>query len=71
MKAADTNKDQTFFLGQVSQESLRRTLFPLGYLHKWQVKELAMSFGLEAIASKKEVSSGQNDAYSVGFWLAN
>ncbi|KAI2598269.1 tRNA mitochondrial 2-thiouridylase, partial [Homo sapiens] len=30
LQAADSFKDQTFFLSQVSQDALRRTIFPLG-----------------------------------------
>ena len=55
LKAHDGNKDQTFFLSQVSQEALRRTLFPIGDLLKDQVKHLALNCGLDFIAHKKEV----------------
>ena len=55
LKARDGNKDQTFFLSQVSQEALRRTLFPIGDLLKDQVKHLALNCGLDFIAHKKEV----------------
>ncbi|CAH0551031.1 unnamed protein product [Brassicogethes aeneus] len=52
--AADKKKDQTFFLCQIEQEALRRTMFPLGNLHKSQVKNIALENGLEKYARKKE-----------------
>ena len=57
MKARDQNKDQTYFLAQVNQESLCRTLFPLGNLLKSEVKDLATFCGFEKIANKREVRS--------------
>ncbi len=42
----DPNKDQSYFLAMVRQESLRRALFPVGQLHKPQVRELARRAGL-------------------------
>ncbi|RZC41991.1 mitochondrial tRNA-specific 2-thiouridylase 1 [Asbolus verrucosus] len=50
----DWIKDQTFFLCQVPQEALRRTMFPLGDMMKPQVKQIAIDNGLEKIARKKE-----------------
>ena len=37
--AADTHKDQTYFLWMLTEEQLRRTIFPLGNLTKDQVRE--------------------------------
>lgn len=54
LQAADTFKDQTFFLSQVSQLSLRKTMFPLGDMQKNQVKEMALIEGLDRIAKKRE-----------------
>ena len=51
--AKDDNKDQTYFLYRVSDESLDKTLFPLGEHTKPEVRELAKKFGL-ITASKKE-----------------
>ena len=42
----DPNKDQSYFLALVRQESLRRALFPVGDLLKPQVRELARQAGL-------------------------
>lgn len=55
LKAVDTVKDQTFFLSQISQAALQKTLFPLGELTKDTVKDIASKTGLEKIAKKKEV----------------
>lgn len=51
--AADTNKDQTYFLHRVKSSALSKTIFPLGDLTKPQVRELAAKFGL-VTADKKE-----------------
>jgi len=45
-KGVDKLKDQSYFLFSLSQEQLRRTLFPLGHYTKTRVKELAEEFGL-------------------------
>lgn len=54
MKAKDLNKDQTFFLSQVREEALRKTLFPVGDILKSDVKKLAEKSGLIHFAEKKE-----------------
>ena len=46
LTGADPNKDQSYFLALVRQESLRRALFPVGHLLKPQVRELARQAGL-------------------------
>lgn len=56
LKAADQNKDQTYFLNQVTQEQLARVLFPLGKMQKPQVRALAESMGLST--AKKKDSTG-------------
>jgi len=45
-RAADEEKDQTYFLYMVGQAALSRSLFPLGGLHKKAVRELAREAGL-------------------------
>lgn len=52
--AADTRKDQTYFLWMLTEENLRRTVFPLGNLTKLEVRQLALSHGYPALAEKKE-----------------
>ena len=54
LKAADIIKDQTFFLSQIDEQALRRTMFPLGNLAKHEVKKIAIEIGLEKFARKKE-----------------
>ena len=50
---ADPNKDQSYFLCQLSQEQLARTLFPVGHLQKPEVRKIAREQGL-ASAGKKD-----------------
>ncbi|XP_023017440.2 mitochondrial tRNA-specific 2-thiouridylase 1 isoform X1 [Leptinotarsa decemlineata] len=52
--AKDTKKDQTFFLCQIQQEALKRTIFPLGDIMKSEVKNIARNNGLEKISLKPE-----------------
>lgn len=44
--SADPNKDQTYFLWAVPETVLRKTLFPVGALHKPDVRKLAENYGL-------------------------
>ncbi len=52
-RAADENKDQTYFLYRISEEALAHTLFPIGDMLKPEVKKLAAEKGLHN-AYKKE-----------------
>ena len=45
-RAVDENKDQTYFLYRISEESLAHTIFPLGKMRKPEVKKLAAKNGL-------------------------
>lgn len=54
LQGADLFKDQTFFLSQVSQDALRKTIFPLGDLTKSFVKKIASEHGLHHVLKKKE-----------------
>lgn len=49
----DNNKDQSYFLCQLSQEQLSRALFPIGELTKPEVREIARKLGL-VTADKKD-----------------
>jgi tRNA-specific 2-thiouridylase len=46
LKAEDGTKDQSYFLHRLNQSQLARTLFPLGSLHKREVREIARREGL-------------------------
>jgi len=52
----DPNKDQSYFLCQLSQEQLSKTLFPIGELTKPEVRELAAR--LDLITADKKDSQG-------------
>ncbi|MDN9009635.1 tRNA 2-thiouridine(34) synthase MnmA [Brevibacillus laterosporus] len=53
LRGVDENKDQTYFLNQLGQKQLAKTLFPIGHLPKKQVREIADRAGL-ATAKKKD-----------------
>jgi len=53
LKAADANKDQSYFLYRLQQHQIARALFPLGELPKPQVRELARQAGIP-VAEKKD-----------------
>lgn len=52
----DSNKDQSYFLCQLSQEQLAKTLFPIGALQKDEVRKIAAAQGL--ITAEKRDSQG-------------
>ncbi len=52
-KAHDKNKDQTYFLNQLSQQQLQRTLFPLADIDKTEVRRIAAELNLST-AQKKD-----------------
>jgi tRNA-specific 2-thiouridylase len=53
LAGADKNKDQSYFLCQLTQEQLRYALFPIGELTKPEVREIAVSQKL-ATAKRKD-----------------
>lgn len=53
LKARDPTKDQSYFLYTLGQAQLARSLFPLGELHKTEVRRLAARQGF-ANADKKD-----------------
>ncbi len=52
----DKNKDQSYFLCQLSQEQLAKSLFPIGELTKPEVRKIAME--LDLITAEKKDSQG-------------
>lgn len=56
LAGADTNKDQSYFLCQLSQEQLAKSLFPIGELTKPQVREIALE--LDLVTAEKKDSQG-------------
>lgn len=52
----DGNKDQSYFLCQLSQEQLEKALFPIGELTKPEVREIASK--LDLITAEKKDSQG-------------
>lgn len=56
LKAKDKNKDQTYFLNQLTQEQLSGVLFPLADLKKEEVRAFAEEHGLST--ARKKDSTG-------------
>jgi tRNA-specific 2-thiouridylase len=56
LKAADKNKDQSYFLHAVSAEALADTVFPLGEIAKDEVRQIARDHGL--VVHDKKDSTG-------------
>ena len=56
LRGIDSNKDQTYFLSQVSKEQLKNVLFPVGELTKSEIREIANKLGL--ITATKKDSTG-------------
>ncbi|MDH4403379.1 MAG: tRNA 2-thiouridine(34) synthase MnmA [Flavobacterium sp.] len=56
LAGVDTNKDQSYFLCQLSQEQLAKSLFPIGELTKPEVREIAAQMNL--ITADKKDSQG-------------
>jgi len=56
LRGVDDNKDQTYFLSQLTKEQLSNVLFPVGNLLKDEVRKIAEEYDL--IAAKKKDSTG-------------
>lgn len=53
LRGVDVNKDQTYFLAQLSIDQLKNVLFPVGNLQKEEVRKIALDLGLN-VAKKKD-----------------
>lgn len=53
LRGVDDNKDQTYFLNQLSSDVLEKVMFPLGHLPKTEVRKIAKKHNL-ATATKKD-----------------
>ncbi|MDX2164612.1 MAG: tRNA 2-thiouridine(34) synthase MnmA [Gammaproteobacteria bacterium] len=51
-QAVDDNKDQTYFIYTLTQDLLKKILFPIGHLPKPEVRKIAESAGLINFAKK-------------------
>jgi len=56
LKGLDASKDQSYFLHRLNQAQLSKTLFPVGELHKTEVRRIADEIGLPN--AKKKDSTG-------------
>ena len=56
LKGLDPSKDQSYFLHRLTQAQLSKTLFPVGELHKTEVRRIAAEIGLPN--AKKKDSTG-------------
>jgi tRNA-specific 2-thiouridylase len=59
LSGADPNKDQSYFLCQVTQEQLSKVLFPIGHLQKSEVRKIA--------AEQDLVTAGKKDSQGLCF----
>lgn len=53
LKGIDENKDQSYFLCQLTEQQIAKALFPIGHLTKPEVREIARKYHL-SIADKKD-----------------
>ncbi len=56
LRGLDDNKDQTYFLSQLSNKQLENVLFPVGHLDKSKVRKIALEYNL--ITANKKDSTG-------------
>ncbi|MDY6065407.1 MAG: tRNA 2-thiouridine(34) synthase MnmA [Finegoldia sp.] len=53
LRGVDSNKDQSYFLSQLSQDQIKNVIFPIGEMEKTEVREIARKNNL-ATADKKD-----------------
>ena len=68
--SADKEKDQSYFLWAVPELVLKHTIFPIGHLHKPEVRKLAAKFGLPNAERKDSQGLCFLGPISVGDMLA-
>lgn len=56
LRGTDNNKDQTYFLSQLTSSQLENVLFPIGDLEKSEVRKIAKDYNL--ITAEKKDSTG-------------
>lgn len=56
LRGADSNKDQTYFLNQLNQYQLSKTMFPVGHLQKSELRKIAEDNNL--VTANKKDSTG-------------
>ncbi|MBR9727823.1 tRNA 2-thiouridine(34) synthase MnmA [Shewanella intestini] len=56
LRGVDSNKDQSYFLYTLNHQQVAKSLFPVGELEKYQVREIAKEMGL--ITHDKKDSTG-------------
>jgi tRNA-specific 2-thiouridylase len=55
-RGLDPNKDQSYFLAQLTSDQLKHALFPIGDMHKTEVRNIAKS--LDLVVAEKKDSTG-------------
>ena len=56
LRGIDNNKDQSYFLSQVSKDQFKNVLFPIGDFTKEEVRKIASDYGL--VTANKKDSTG-------------
>lgn len=52
LRGLDSNKDQSYFLSQLTEEQLRKSLFPVGHLTKKEVRDIAHKYDMATMDKK-------------------
>ena len=55
-KAFNKNKDQSYFLSQLTPEQILMSLFPLASLTKSEVRSIAIKTNLTSVMNKKDIN---------------
>lgn len=53
-RGIDTHKDQSYVLWGLKQESLARTIYPMGKYHKSEIRDMALEMGFDHLVKKPE-----------------